>query len=348
VCYFVVTDTLIVFDNLRQTLKIVANSYCPSVEHADACYDAAVRRIEVLAGDLRSAAPPLRYLSLDDVGPVEAASNVAHEEFRERIRRAQEHIRAGTIRSITLSQRFEIPRQNLDPFDGYRALRVVSPSPYMYYLRFPELLVTGAAPETLVRLEGGVVELRPISGMRRRGDTEEEDEALIEDLLAEERARAEQVLLVDMARGDLGRVAAVGSTEVSEFMTVEGYSDFMHLVSQVSAHLAPGQGAMDVLRATFPAPSVTGSPKRRAMRVIDELEPTSRGIFGGAVGYISFSGNLDLAMATRSILTVGDKVFVQGTASVDHDSDADAVYDETVARATAIARAVSIAKGAES
>jgi anthranilate synthase component 1 len=344
-CYFVVTDTLLIFDNLRQTLKIVANSYCPSVEHADASYDAACRRIEVLAADLRQPVPPRKTLDLDDVGPVPATSNVTRDQFMSAVDRAKEYILAGDAFQIVLSQRFEVPREGLDPFDAYRALRVVNPSPYMFHLRFPELQVTGASPECMVRLEGDVVEVRPIAGTRPRGETEEEDEALVDELLEDPKERAEHVMLVDLGRNDLGRVAMVGSVEVDEFMTVEGYSHVMHIVSNVRGHLAPGKDAIDVLRATFPAGTLTGAPKIRAMEIIEELEPCRRGIYGGAVGYLSFTGNLDLAIAIRTLVSVDDSIFIQAGAGVVHDSNPAQEYDETVSKATAVVRAVSIAKG---
>jgi anthranilate synthase component I len=343
--YFVITDTLLIFDNLRQTLKVVANSFCPSPEHADACYDAACQRIDVLAADLRQPIPPRKNLDLDDVGPVPATTNVTRDEYMDAVLRAKEYILAGDAFQIVLSQRFEVPREGIEPFDVYRALRVVNPSPYMFHLRFPEVQVTGASPECMVRLEGDVVEVRPLAGTRRRGETEEEDEALIEELLADPKERAEHVMLVDLGRNDLGRVAAVGSVEVDEFMTVEGYSHVMHIVSSVHGHLAPGKDASDVLRATFPAGTLAGAPKIRAMEIIEELEPCRRGVYGGAIGYLSFTGNLDLAIAIRTLISVGDSIYVQAGAGIVHDSDPEHEYDETVAKATAVVRAVSIAKG---
>ena len=348
----VLTDTLVIFDNLRQTLKIVAAPYVTRPDRADAAYDAACRRIDAVAGRLRArAAPallPMEPPAPGDPPPRLPRSTFGRPEFLAAVRKAKEYILCGDAFQIVLSQRFEVDRGGVDPFDVYRALRVVNPSPYMFHLDFPEAHVTGASPECMVRLDGTRVEVRPIAGTRPRGATPEEDAALAAELLADPKERAEHVMLVDLGRNDVGRVARIGSVVVDERMAIERYSHVMHLVSNVAGELLPGKTAFDVLRATFPAGTLTGAPKIRAMEIIDELEPTRRGIYGGAVGYLSYTGNLDLAIAIRTLVARGDRIFVQAGAGLVHDSDPAREYDETVNKARAVLRAVELARRAGS
>ncbi len=352
----VLTDTLVIFDNLRQTVKLVAAAFVPRAERADEAYDAAVRRLDVLAQKLAGAAPRLRPLSPPPMGEAGSGqlrwgggtpprSSFGKLEYLAAVKKAKEYIHAGDAFQIVLSQRFEIDRGDVDPFDVYRALRVLNPSPYMFHLDFPEARVTGASPECLVRLEDGRIELRPLAGTRPRGATPEEDLALEQELLADPKERAEHVMLIDLGRNDVGRVARTGSVVVDEVMHVERYSHVMHLASNVRGELAPGLGAFDVLRATFPAGTLTGAPKIRAMEIIDELEPHRRGIYGGVVGYVSYTGNLDAAIAIRTLVTRGDKIYVQAGAGLVYDSDPQREYEETVNKARAVLRGVQLARG---
>jgi anthranilate synthase component 1 len=246
---------------------------------------------------------------------------------------------------VVLSQRLEVDRGDIDPFDVYRALRVVNPSPYMFHFDFPEARVTGASPEALVRLDGRQVELRPIAGTKPRGATPEADAALAAELLADPKELAEHVMLIDLARNDVGRVARTGSVSVTESMGIERYSHVMHIVSNVRGELSEGKNAFDVLRAAFPAGTLSGAPKIRAMEIIDELEPHRRGVYGGAVGYVSYTGNLDLAIAIRTLVAKDDRIVVQAGAGLVYDSDPQTEYEETLNKARAVLRAVQLARG---
>jgi anthranilate synthase component 1 len=347
----VLTDTLVIFDNLRQTLKLVATPYVTRPEKADEAYDAALRRIDQLASRLARGEARLRPLEPpvagDGARPVAVPrSSFGKVEFLAAVRKAKEYIHAGDAFQIVLSQRFEVDRGDVDPFDVYRALRVVNPSPYMFHLDFPDARITGASPEVMVRLEGGRVELRPLAGTRPRGATAAEDEALAAELLADPKERAEHVMLVDLGRNDVGRVSRVGSVRVDEQMVIERYSHVMHLVSHVRGELAAGMSAFDVLRAALPAGTLSGAPKIRAMEIIDELEPHRRGVYGGAVGYIGYGGNLDLAIAIRTLVAAKDRILVQAGAGLVYDSDPQKEHEETVNKARAVLRAVQMARGA--
>jgi anthranilate synthase component 1 len=244
---------------------------------------------------------------------------------------------------VVLSQRFSAPLAS-DPFDIYRALRTINPSPYMFFLRFGETLVIGSSPEVLVRKEGDQVEVRPIAGTRPRGSDAAEDARLVEDLLADPKECAEHIMLVDLGRNDLGRVCRTGSIEVSELMVIERYSHVMHIVSNVRGQLEPGRDAFDVFRATFPAGTLSGAPKIRAMEIIDELEPCRREIYGGAVGYLSFSGNMDLAIAIRTLVVQGDRIHLQAGAGIVADSVPETEYDETLNKARGVMKAIELAQ----
>ncbi len=349
----VLTDTVVVFDNLRQTLKLVATALVPDGATAatvDAAYDAACRRVDALAEVLHRPTPsPLALLQPPSEVPdvqSEARSSFSRSAFLAAVGRAREHILAGDAFQVVLSQRFELPCAGADPFDVYRALRVVNPSPYMFHLDFPAARVTGASPECLVRLDEGRIELSPIAGTRPRGATPEADRALEAELCADPKERAEHVMLVDLGRNDVGRVARIGTVRVDEQMAVERYSHVMHLVSSVSGELRAGATALDVLRAAFPAGTLSGAPKVRAMELIEELEPHRRGIYGGAVGYLGYGGNLDLAIAIRTVVTVGARFLVQAGAGIVFDSVAEREVDETVHKARGVLRAIELARGA--
>ena len=353
--YMVLTDTLIVFDNLRQTIKVVATPYVPRPERAEAAYEGALRRIDEVVDRLRRPAATLAPLDPPPLfedgserlrwGGETPASNTERDDYVEAVERAKDFILAGDIFQVVLSQRFQVPRGGIEPFDVYRALRVVNPSPYMFHLEFPDARVTGASPETLVRCEGGRVEVRPIAGTRPRGATPELDEQLAAELRTDPKECAEHLMLIDLGRNDVGRVSRTGTVFVSEQMAIERYSHVMHMVSHVHGDLDDGLTWHDVLRAAFPAGTLTGAPKIRAMEIIDELEPHRRGIYGGAVGYVSYGGNMDLAIAIRTLVTTGDTIYVQAGAGVVHDSMPEREYEETLNKARAVLRAVALARG---
>jgi anthranilate synthase component 1 len=340
---FVVTDTLVIFDNLLHTVKVVANAVVDDPADAERSYRSACARIDAIVEALAKPAP-LRPLDPAVSTPLQMASNTTREEFKQAVLRAKEYILAGDVFQVVLSQRFSVAL-DVDPFDVYRALRVVNPSPYMFHLNFAHPVVTGASPEVLVRLEKGRVTVRPIAGTRRRGASREEDLRLEAELLSDAKERAEHVMLIDLGRNDVGRVARVGSVHVDEQMIVERYSHVMHIVSSVSGEAEEGKGAIDVLRACFPAGTLTGAPKIRAMEIIEELEPSRRGIYGGAVGYLSFTGNLDLCIAIRTLYWADGAVQLQAGAGIVADSDPDFEYEETVSKARAVVRALEIARG---
>ncbi len=354
----VLTDTIVIFDNLRQTLKLVAAPFVPRPDRADEAYDAALRRIDALAA--RLARSDVRLRAIQPPPPDEDGSArlrwgglamprslFGKLEFLAAVKRGKEYIHAGDAFQVVLSQRLEVERADVDPFDVYRALRVVNPSPYMFHLDFPDARVTGASPECLVRLEGNRVELRPIAGTRPRGATPEEDAALAAEMVNDPKERAEHVMLIDLGRNDVGRVAASGTVRVDEQMIVEKYSHVMHMTSHVSGELAPGKSTLDVLRAAFPAGTLSGAPKIRAMEIIDELEPHRRNIYGGAVGYLGYGGNMDLAIAIRTLVAKGDKIYVQAGAGLVYDSDPQKEHEETLNKARAVLRAVQLARGAQ-
>jgi anthranilate synthase component 1 len=267
---------------------------------------------------------------------------VPEETFKNIVRRAKEYIEQGDIIQVVLSQRFE-GRTSLDPIHLYRALRFVNPSPYLFFLRLGEDYLIGSSPEVMVRLEDGVAELRPIAGTRKRGRTEQEDRQLADELLEDPKEKAEHVMLVDLGRNDLGRIARVGSVQVNQFMTVERYSHVMHLVSNVQAQLNEGKDGFDIVRAVFPAGTLSGAPKVRAMEIIDELETSRRGPYGGAMGYFSFSGNLDFGITIRTLLVRGDRISVQVGAGIVADSDPEKEYEETLNKAAGLMKAVRLA-----
>ena len=328
--------SLVVFDHLRQRITVVAN-----VVAGDG-YEEAVARSEALVVALGR---PLSY-EPRDLAPVEVAlppSTMSREEFEAAVEAAREYIFAGDIFQVVLAQRFSTPIA-ADPFDVYRVLRLVNPSPYMFFLRHPAITVIGSSPEPLIKVTHGHVIQRPIAGSRPRGATEEEDAALEAELLVDEKERAEHVMLVDLARNDVGRVCAWGSVRVDELMVVERYSHIMHLVSQVSGELAPGRSPLDALYASFPAGTVSGAPKIRAMEIIDELEPTRRGPYAGVVGYFDFSGNLDTCIALRTAYVTGGMFHMQAGGGIVADSDPSKEWWESVNKAKALLTAAQIAE----
>jgi anthranilate synthase component 1 len=341
--FFMVTETVIVFDHRRRRIRIVANVFPQDGDPAGA-YDAAAARI---AGILENLRHPLAFdpIFTETTPPaVPSASNTTREEYHAMVNRAQEYIRAGDIFQIVLAQRFETEFSG-DALDLYRALRFVNPSPYMFCLRCPGgYSLVGSSPEVHVRLTDKLVEIRPIAGTRRRGATPEEDAANAADLMADPKERAEHLMLVDLARNDVGRIAEYGSVKVTDFMTIERYSHVMHIVSHVSGQLAGGRTAYDVMRATFPAGTVSGAPKVRAMQILNELEKSKRCSYSGAVGYFGFDGNHDSCIALRTVLLKNGKAYVQSGGGVVADSTPEGEYQETVNKAMAGMRAIDRAR----
>jgi anthranilate synthase component 1 len=337
------TDSLLIFDNLRHTVKILvlARPRCFSSSH-EAYGDARERIRRIWEELLNPDEPP----SEREIGPTGAElnpiSNMGKEAFLQAVVKAREQILDGEAIQVVLSQRFQM-RGRIDPISVYRALRFINPSPYLFFIKSPETVLVGSSPEVMVRLEGETLHLRPIAGTRRRGKDEREDRALADELLRDPKERAEHVMLVDLGRNDLGRVARTGTVQMREFMTVERYSHVMHLVSHIQAELAPGKDAFDVLKATFPAGTLTGAPKIRAMEIIEELEPTRRGPYGGAVGYLSYTGNMDLCIAIRMVVLQGELMWVQTGAGIVADSDPEKEYEETCNKAQGMWEAVRMA-----
>jgi anthranilate synthase component 1 len=341
--YFVLTDTIVIFDNVRQKIKVVSNAHLDEGKTLQAAYEEATAKIDAIIGKLKMPLP----MHADKIAPekVSFSSNVTREDFEAAVTRAKEYVKAGDIIQVVLSQRFS-GELTVDPLDIYRVLRTLNPSPYMFFLRLDDTLVVGASPEVMVRKEGRKAELRPIAGTRPRGATAEEDERMERELLADPKERAEHVMLVDLGRNDLGRVCKIGSVRVSELMVVERYSHVMHIVSNVQGEMEEGRDAFDVVRATFPAGTLSGAPKVRAMEIIDELEPLRREIYGGAVGYFSFSGNMDMAIAIRTLVIKDGRVHLQAGAGIVADSDPAAEYQETVNKAMAVVKAIeAVEKG---
>ncbi len=340
---FMITDTILIFDHMAHKIKVVSNAH---VKDGDSkkVYQEAVDKVEAIISRLKGPAP-----ARPPTGPVDTAeapafsSNFEKEKFKQAILAVKEYIKAGDIIQAVISQRFSVPI-DIDPLDIYRTLRTVNPSPYMFFLKLNGLQLVGSSPEVMVRLEGNKVELRPIAGTRPRGATPEEDRRLTEELLGDPKERAEHIMLVDLGRNDVGRVSKLGSVKVDELMVVEKYSHVLHIVSNVSGELLEGKNCFDVLRASFPAGTLSGAPKIRAMEIIEELEPSKRGPYGGAVGYFSFSGNMDTCITIRTLSVYDGMGYVQAGGGIVADSDPDSEYQETVNKATALFRAVELAR----
>ena len=341
--FFMVTEVVVAFDHRQRRIRIVVNAF-PEKENPAAAYEAACERIR---GILESLSKPLAFEPIFTESTPAAApstSNTTREEYHAMVHRAHEYIRSGDIFQIVLAQRFETEFHD-DALDLYRALRFVNPSPYMFCLRCPGgYSLVGSSPEVHVRLTGDLVEIRPIAGTRRRGATIKEDNANAADLMADPKECAEHLMLVDLARNDVGRIAEYGSVKVTDFMTIERYSHVMHIVSHVSGKLAGGRSAFDVMRATFPAGTVSGAPKVRAMQILNELEKSKRCSYSGAVGYFGFDGNHDSCIALRTVLLKDGKAFVQSGGGVVADSTPEGEYQETVNKAMAGMRAIDRAR----
>jgi anthranilate synthase component I len=346
-----ISDTLVCFDHQRHELTVLAHAYVEAPDVVDEAFERAVATIADVRARLREPVPDEARPSAGAASPRRPArdadgirfeSNMSREQFEANVSRIIEYIRAGDAFQVVPSQRFSAPAP-AEAFSIYRGLRTVNPSPYMYFLEFGDFQIAGASPEPLLKVTGRRVETRPIAGTYPRGDSEDEDRRRAEELLNDPKERAEHVMLVDLGRNDLGRVSEYGSVEVEELMAVETYSHVLHIVSQVSGTLRAGVTALDALRATLPAGTLSGAPKVRAMQIIDELEPQKRGSYGGAIGYVSFSGDLDTAIHIRTVVAKDGMVHVQAGGGTVADAKPDYEYEESVTKAKAIFRAVELA-----
>jgi anthranilate synthase component 1 len=341
--YFLIADQLLIFDRVSQTLTVLVNAIVNDPAEAARAYADATGEIERIVSLLEQ---PCQYQPVSlppDVPSIPFQSNVPKAKFLANVRQSKEYITAGDIIQVVGSQRFSTPVRAA-AIDVYRAARSINPSPYMFLLELEGFSLVGASPEIHVRCENGRVEIRPIAGTRRRGRTAEEDATLEKELLADPKERAEHVMLVDLARNDIGRVCDFGSVQVKDLMIVERYSHVMHIVSQVEGRLAAGKTPYDLVRATFPAGTLTGAPKVRAMQIIAELEQTSRGPYGGCVGYFSFNGNLDCCITIRTALMKEGKAYVQAGGGWVSDSEPEAEFQETVNKSKAMLKAVALAE----
>ena len=339
---FMLTDTLLAFDRYTNKITIMALAHVDG--KPDAAYTKAVLAIQSVIEALKRPLPQDAVAYLGGAESRGFKSKVSQPRFHKMVEAAKEHIRAGDILQTVLSLRFEAPLY-ADPFALYRSLRVLNPSPYMFYLNFGEFALVGASPELMVKKVGAEATVRPIAGTRPRGATPEEDRHLERELRADEKERAEHVMLVDLGRNDLGRVCLPGTVKVADYMNVDRYSHVMHLVSTVTGQLKPGTTAFDLVRATFPAGTVSGAPKIRAMEIIEELEPHRRGPYAGMVGYFDYSGNFDSAITIRTVLAKEGRAYIQTGAGIVADSVAEREYQECKHKARALVRAVEMAQG---
>ncbi len=336
--------TVLAFDHLRHQIHIISNVIVDdSKESIDGQYSNAVREIEEIEALLR--APLELPVSKRHDGELIVRSNFEKQDYLKAVNKAKEYIAAGDIFQVVLSQRFEVDLPT-SPFEIYRALRIVNPSPYMYFLKTPEAAIVGSSPEMLVKIRNREVSYRPIAGTRPRGKDEAQDDLLAEELAADEKERAEHVMLVDLGRNDLGRVSKYGSVRVEDMMFIERYSHVMHLVSSLKGELREGVDRLDTLMACFPAGTVSGAPKVRAMEIIDELEPTTRGVYAGAIMYVDFSNNLDSCIAIRTLVVLGNKGYIQAGGGIVADSIPENEYMETVNKSMALIRAIKLAQNA--
>ncbi len=343
--FMMLPKSLLLFDNLKQTIKILHNVHTSGKDLRTA-YDNACKGIDNIIDMLKRGRMKTlrgeRVRHFDAEMPLK--SNFSKDTFLKAVDKAKEYILSGDVVQVVLSQRFERELSN-KPFDIYRALRLINPSPYMYFLDTARECLVGSSPEILVRLEEGTITVRPIAGTRKRGNNREMDEALAEELRTDPKERAEHIMLVDLGRNDVGRVAEVGSVRVTDLMSIERYSHVMHLVSNVEGRLKEGYDAFDVFQAAFPAGTVSGAPKVRAMEIIEELEPDRRGPYAGAVGYFGYSGNMDTCITIRTLIVRGKKVYIQAGAGIVADSDPELEYQETVNKAKAMLRAAEFFEG---
>jgi anthranilate synthase component 1 len=347
-------DAMVIFDHIRKTVAVTAHAHVPNrpngggpptAESLRLAYDAACQRVDELVHRLEHTPVklPLSDIESDGVVARQFRSNFERPQFEAAVEKCKEYIRAGDVFQVVISQRLQT-ETSASPFDLYRTLRVVNPSPFMFFLRTGPTCLVGSSPEIMVRVEDDLVTIRPLAGTRRRGTTEEEDAALAAELIADPKERAEHIMLVDLGRNDVGRVARYDTVQLSDVMTVERYSHVMHITSNVTGRLAPGRTALDALRACLPAGTVSGAPKVRAMEIIDEIEPHRRGPYAGAVGYIDFTGNMDTCIALRTLVIQGNTVYLQAGAGIVYDSVPATEYEETLNKARGLLKAIEIAE----
>ncbi len=335
--FFMLTDTIIVFDRFKQELLIICNVFTENGENLKEKYEEAKNKIRKLYEKLNKS--EVNFIIDKNVSDFEIKSNFEKEKFYEAVEKAKEYIKAGDIFQVVLSQRFYTDYKD-NAFDVYRRLRSINPSPYMFYLDFKDFKIAGASPEILVKLEDGEITLRPIAGTRKRGKTIEEDMELEKELLSDVKEIAEHVMLVDLGRNDVGRVAEYGTVKVTEKMVVERYSHVMHIVSSVQGKIKEGKDGFDLLKSVFPAGTLSGSPKIRAMEIIEELEPDRRGIYGGAIGYFGFDKNLDSCITIRTVVLKDGKAYMQAGAGLVYDSIPENEYKETENKIAAVIKAL--------
>ena len=342
---FAFYDRMIIFDHINKTLAVVAHAHVDS-EDLKGSYQRACRRVDQIVEKLQQNVADVQlsdiHIPLDDPA-IPFESNFTQKQFESAVEKCREYIRAGDVFQVVLSQRLKT-QTRARPFDIYRALRVVNPSPFMFFVRHGTTMLIGASPEIMVRVEGDRVTTRPLAGTRPRGKTDEEDARLAAELLADTKERAEHIMLVDLGRNDIGRVARFGTVELTDLLTVERYSHVMHLSSTVTGRLRPGLTAFDALRACLPAGTLSGAPKVRAMQIIDELEPHRRGPYGGAIGYMDFTGNMDTCIALRTMVLKGQTAYIQAGAGIVLDSEPAAEWRETMNKARALLRALEMAE----
>lgn len=346
--YFLVTDTIVVFDHAKNKILVISNAHLVDGENPEVAYSRALKNIDLIIEKLSANVSVLPCELTDNIETKKFDSNMTKQEFKNSVEKAKEYIRAGDIFQVVLSQRF-CSKTTASPINLYRALRSINPSPYMYYLYLDDYQIIGSSPEIMVRCEDGVAEIRPIAGTRKRGKTQEKDTALEKELLSDPKEIAEHVMLVDLGRNDIGRVCNFNTVYLpeDEFMIIERYSHVMHIVSDVKGRLKDDCDVFDVIAASFPAGTVSGAPKIRAMEIIDELENRKRGPYAGAVGYFSFDGNLDTAITIRTIILKNGNIYIQAGAGIVADSDPDLEYKETINKANALLNAVALAERLE-
>lgn len=344
---YMVMDTVLAFDNVTSKIKIISNAHVPDMENAREEYERSLAKIAELKDKLKSSLDGTFTNGISQGArekEFELESNFEPAQFKDAVLRTKEYIKSGDIIQAVISQRWKTDLR-VDPFNLYRALRILNPSPYMFFLRMGDEILTGSSPEVMVRVEEERIESRPIAGTRPRGKTVSEDQNLAAELIADSKERAEHIMLVDLARNDLGRVSDTGSVSVDEFMIVERYSHVMHIVSNVTAFLADGADAFDVIKATFPAGTLSGAPKVRAMEIIEDTEPATRGAYGGCVCYFSFSGNMDSCITIRTFVIKDGKIYIQAGAGIVADSNPETEYQETVNKVKALVKSVELAEG---
>jgi anthranilate synthase component 1 len=340
--FFILPEFVLVYDNVRHTVLIIVHAKVDEQGDVERAYADATSKIESMLDRIREPLASEPRQPRIDV-PMEVERSMSESDYHDVVKRAKEYIEAGDVFQVVLAQQFQIPQQ-VDPFLIYRHLRVINPSPYMFFIRMEDAVLLGSSPEILVRLEGDRIDVRPAAGTRPRGETPEQDKQHEIDLLADPKERAEHLMLVDLGRNDAGRVSKIGSVEVDEYAIVERYSHVMHIVSNVHGQLREGLDWLDVLRATFPAGTLSGAPKVRAMEIIDELETVRRSFFGGCAGYLDYSGNMDMAITIRTMVAKDGKLTLEAGAGIVADSVAETEFEECINKARAVLTAIDLAR----